>query len=158
MASQRLASLRRRPEFVPSPDRLIEDARLLVDDGQLADAGTDVDVRLDAERLEILFDAGVLTERLDEGADGVLHHRAHFVVELPELRRGEALVEPGAVAVEIELGLADQKVGGAEAAKRRKPRAAFLEVARECLDVGRLRRHDAPAEDADSFALFHRAR
>src|ERR1051326_2103207 len=156
MAAQRLAALRRGPELVPAPDGAVVHARLFVNDRQLSDPGADVDVRLRAEGLEILFDAGVLPERLDESTEGEMHHRSHLVVELCELRGREALIEPGAVAVELELRLADEKVRRPEAAKRREPRAAFLEIARECLDVGRLRSDDAPAEDPDALTLSHR--
>src|SRR5439155_22360537 len=74
------AALGRGPELVPAPHGAIERHRLLVDDRDVADAGADVHVALGAERLQVLLDAGILAERLNERADGVLHHRAHLVV------------------------------------------------------------------------------
>ncbi len=87
-----------------------------------------------------------------------MHHRAHLVVQLRELGGGETLVEPGAIELEIELRLADQEVGRSEPAKGRQPGAARLEIARKCIDVRRLGSNDAPAEDPDPFACFHRPR
>jgi hypothetical protein len=144
------------PEAVPVALRVGVVDGLLVDDGEVAEPGRHVDVRLGAEVAQQLLHAGVLLERLDEGADGELGVGPHLVVELGELARLEAGVDPRLVVEEVELRLADEEVAGTEAAEGREPALARREVALESLDVGRARRDDAPAEDADAWSLrFH---
>src|SRR4029077_5340904 len=91
VSAQRSATLGGGPELVPLAEGAVVGQRLCRGHGQLADAGSDVDVGLRAERLEVLLDTCVLRQRLYEGADTGLHHRPHFVLELAELRRREAL-------------------------------------------------------------------
>jgi hypothetical protein len=128
-----------------------------VRDGDLAESRADVDVTLRAERLQEGLDAGILRERLDECADGELHHRSHLVFQLRELRRGKSLVEPRMVGFEIELRVADEKIRWTIAAKRLEPCIGALEISFEGGDVGRLRRDHAPTENADSLPLRHGA-
>jgi len=75
----------------------------------------DEDVSVVAELLQGLFDAGVLLQRLDEGANRVLRHHPHLLLQLRELVGRETLVDPGTVVVEVELRLADQERRRAEA-------------------------------------------
>jgi hypothetical protein len=88
------------------------------------------------EGLEVLLDAGVLLEGLDEGADGVLHHRSHLVFQLRELRRRKTLVEPRMVCFEIKIRIANQEVRLAVAGVGREPGIGMLQVLCETFDVG----------------------
>ena len=108
--AQRGAALGRGPEFVPLPQRAVVRDRLGRGDGDLAQACSDVDVRLSAERLQIVFDAGILRQRLDECADARQHHRPHFVFELFEFGGRKSFVEPVVVGFEVEFGVADQEI------------------------------------------------
>ena len=109
----------------------------------------DVDVGLGAEPRQLGFEARVLAQGLDEGADRELRRQVHLLEQLREPVGREARVDPGLVVVEVELRPADQEVVGAEAVERLEPALRGLEIARERLDVRRTRRHDAPAEDPD---------
>ena len=109
--------------------------RLALRDRDVADSRADVDVALRAEVLQQLLDAGILVERLDERADGVLHHRSHLVLQLRELRRRKSLVEPAVIGLKIELGIANEKVRRAEATKGLEPCVGSLPISLEGIDI-----------------------
>ena len=148
--AQRLVARGVGPEAVPPRLRAVEAEARVVDGRQVADAGADVDVRLAAQAFELVLEARVLVERLDEGAHRELRRHPHLALDLREAGGREALRQPAPVGLELEVGGADQEVVGAEAVERLEPRAGALEVALERADVGRARRDDAPAEDADA--------
>src|SRR5207237_10225318 len=127
----------------------------LVRHRDLAEPRADVDMTLRSQRLKIGLHPRILGERLQERADGVLHHRPHFFFELGELRGRETLVKPGVVCFEVELRVADEKIRLAVTAKRREPTIGALEVALDSVDIGRLRRDHAPAEHTNALALRH---
>src|SRR5438045_7039225 len=95
----------------------------------------------------------MLLQRLNEASDGELHHRSHLVFELRVLRRRKSLIKPVVVCFEIELGFANQKIRLTVTAERRQPSVCALEISFKRLDIGGFRGDDAPAEDADAFAV-----
>ena len=158
MAAQCGAALRCGPELVPAAQHLVVVAGQGGGDADVAHSGADVDVAARAERLEIRLDAFVLAQGLDECGDGHLHHRSHLFLQLGELGGREPLVEPGVVCFETEVRIPDEKIGEAVPREGGEPGVGMLEVALEGVDVGRLRRDDAPAENADALPLLHTAR
>src|ERR1019366_3003297 len=151
-------SLRRGPELVPLPLRTVVLHGLSARDRDLADTAADVDVSLRPERLQIIFDARVLRQRLDERADAAQHHRPHLVFELRKLGGRKALVEPVVVRFEVEFRLAHQKIRWAKAAERSEPAIGTFQISLESIDVWRPGGDDAPTENTDPLPLCHGGR
>ena len=78
VVAQGAVALRVGPEAVPAPLRAVERERGVVERADVAEAGADVDVGRGAERLQLLLDARVLAQRLDEGADRVERRQSIF--------------------------------------------------------------------------------
>ena len=155
MPPQWRAALRRRPELVPATQRPLVMQRLGFGHSDVTESGADINVRARFQRLQIRLDSRILTEGLNERADGELRHRSHLVVELRELRRRKTLGEPPMVCFKIELGFAYQKIGLTVTAEGCQPAVRVLEIPLKCFDVRGFGGDDAPAENADALALRH---
>src|ERR1700674_1140870 len=124
------------------------DARL-IRQTQAANPCSQVDVRRRTKILEFFFDPWILLERVNESADGVKRGQIHLLCELLETPWREPRCDPGSVVGELKFRSADEKIVRPETVEGSKPRVSGCQVAPESVDVGRLRRHDAPPKYAE---------
>src|ERR1017187_10430283 len=75
-------ALRSGPECIPALLRFVERHTRFVSSVEAAEAGADIHMRLIAERPKLIFDSGILIERLDERANRVKRWHAHFLFQL----------------------------------------------------------------------------
>lgn len=138
------------PEAIPAPLPAAEGKRRLGDRREVAEPGADVDPGPRAEARQLLLDARILLERLDEAADRKLRRQIHLRFERMEPARREALDDPRAVLLERELRLSDQEGVRAEPVERFEPAFRRFKIGRERGNVGRPWGDDPPTEDSDS--------
>ncbi len=108
-------------------------------------------MRLVTKDLQLLLNTRILSERLNEAADGIKRGEIHFLLEVLEVTRWKSLIDPLPVIFKIEIGNTDQKVVGTEAVEGREPGSRRFKVVSKHFDIGRLWRHHTPAKDANGF-------
>ena len=155
VAGQLGTVLRPAPEAAPLALGALVGAGGVVNRNQITEPGSDVGMCCGSEFLKFLFELGVLTQCLDEGAERVQDHRVRTLDHLRELARFEARIDPLAVVVEIKVRNADQEIARPEAIKRFKPAPARLQLALERIDIRTLRGHDSPPEYTDAPSTQH---
>ncbi len=95
------------PETIPFLLRTVVALHQLVLQRKIAESRPNIDMGLAPEFPEQIFDARVLPKRLDESADRIFDRIAHLGLELRKPPRLEAVADPLAADLEIEVRVAD---------------------------------------------------